>query len=156
MSDVTIEKLLGGTAVIGHSLKTEMDLYEISRIGLPKKALLHLVSNLNVSIRSMSQLLNITERTIQRKSDQDLLDVSTTEQILQIAEVFSRGNDVFGSTDNFQNWMNSENMSIGGRKPIELLPSRYGAQMVLDVIGRIEHGVFRNESFPDSKEGVYS
>ena len=94
MSDVTIEKLLGGTGVIGHKIRTEMDLYEISRIGLPKQALLHLVTNLNFSVRSMTQLLNITERTIQRKGDSYLLDISTTEQILQVAEVFSRGSEV--------------------------------------------------------------
>lgn len=142
MSDVSIEKLLGGSAVIGHSLKTEMDLFEISRVGIPKKSLLHLVSNLNVSVRAMSQLLNITERTIQRKKDVDLMDVATTEQILQIAEVYSRGSEVFGSSENFQDWMNAENLAFGGKRPIEMIPSRYGAQMVLDVIGRIEHGVF--------------
>ena len=38
--------------------------------------------------------------------------------------------------------MNTENIALGGKRPIELLPSRYGAQMVLDVIGRIEYGVF--------------
>jgi len=142
MSEATIERLLGGTKVIGHSLKTEMDLYETSRIGLPKMAFLHLVSNLNFSMRSMTQLLNVAERTIQRKGDRELLDISTSEQILQIAEVFSRGSDVFESPVNFQNWMNSENMSLGGKKPIDLLPSRYGAQMILDVIGRIEHGIY--------------
>jgi putative toxin-antitoxin system antitoxin component (TIGR02293 family) len=142
MSDIAIEKLLGGTEVIGHPIRTEMDFYEISRMGLPKKALLHLVGNLNLSIRAMAQLLNITERTIQRKSDVDLLDISTTEQVLQIAEVFSRGNEVFGSPDHFQDWMKADNVSLGGKRPIDLLPSRYGAQMVLDVIGRIEHGVF--------------
>lgn len=142
MSDVAIETLLGGSKVIGHSIRSEIDLYEISRIGLPKKALLHLVSNLNLSIRAMATLLNITERTIQRKSDLELLDIATSEQILQIAEVFSRGSDVFGSLTNFQDWMQAENVSLGGKRPIELLPSRYGIQMVLDVIGRIEQGVF--------------
>jgi putative toxin-antitoxin system antitoxin component (TIGR02293 family) len=142
MSDSSIEALLGGRAVIGHPLKTEMDLYELSRIGLPKKALLSLISNLNLSIRSMARMLNITERTIQRKGDQEILDLSTSEQILQIAEVFSRGAEVFGSPENFQDWMGSENISLGGRRPVELLPSRYGAQMVLDVLGRMEHGIF--------------
>jgi putative toxin-antitoxin system antitoxin component (TIGR02293 family) len=141
MADAAIEKLLGGSEVIGHSLKTEMDHYELSRMGLPKKALLSLVGNLNLTIRSMSKLLNITERTIQRKSDLDLMDVSTTEQILQIADVYSRGNEVFASAENFQIWMNAGNMSLGGKKPFELLPSRYGARMVLDVIGQLEHGI---------------
>ena len=142
MTDVTIEKLLGGRSVLGHSLETGMDRYELSRAGIPKKALLNLVSNLKVSLRSMTVLLNVTERTLQRKRDDELLDVSTSEQVIQIAEVYSRGNEVFGSFDNFQEWMNSENISFGGKKPIELLSSRYGAQMILDEVGRIQYGAF--------------
>ena len=141
MSDVGIEELLGGAAVVGHSVKTGMDLYELSRIGLPKKSLTSLARNLNLSMRSMSALLNITERTIQRKDDLELLDVSTSEQLLQIAEVYSRGAEVFGSSRNFHDWMGSENKALGNKKPLELLPSRYGAQMILDTLGRIENGI---------------
>ncbi len=142
MSDAAIEKLLGGRPVLGHSLITEMDRYELSRAGVSKRALLNLVSNLNISLRSMSTLLNITERTIQRKQDDELLDVSTSEQVIQIAEVYSRGNEVFASVANFQEWMNTENISFGRKRPIELLSSRYGAHMILDEIGRIEYGVY--------------
>jgi len=142
MSDVAIEKLLGGRSVLGHSLETGMDRYELSRTGIPKRALLNLVSNLNFSLRSMSTLLNIAERTIQRKKDDELLDVATSEQVIQIAEVYSRGNEVFASPSNFQEWMNTESLSLGGKRPFELLPSRYGAQMILDEIGKIEFGVY--------------
>jgi putative toxin-antitoxin system antitoxin component (TIGR02293 family) len=141
MSEVTIETLLGGYEVIGHSAKTDMDLYEISRNGLPKKALLHLAANLKVSLRALSQLLNVAERTIQRKADQDLLDSSTTEQVLQLAEVFSRGQGVFGSSTRFQQWINTGNLTLGGKRPMELLQSRFGMQMVLDELGRIEYGI---------------
>jgi putative toxin-antitoxin system antitoxin component (TIGR02293 family) len=141
MSDTAIERLLGGSVIIGHAIRSEMDLYELSRSGLPKKALLSLIANLNISIRSMALLLNITERTIQRKKDTELLDVTTSEQLLQIAEVFSRGTEVFGSTEDFQTWVNSENKALGNKKPMEFLCSRFGAQMVLDILGRIEHGI---------------
>ena len=141
MSDITIETLLGGYEVIGHAAKTDMDLYEISRNGLPKKALLNLASNLKVSLRAMTQLLNVAERTIQRKADLDLLDCSTTEQVLQLAEVFSRGHEVFGSSERFQKWTNTEQLSLGGKQPKELLQSRFGVQMVLDELGRIEYGI---------------
>jgi putative toxin-antitoxin system antitoxin component (TIGR02293 family) len=141
MSDVTIETLLGGYEVIGHAARTDMDLYEISRNGLPKKALLHLAANLKVSLRAMCQLLNVAERTIQRKADQDLLDCSTTEQVLQLAEVFSRGQEVFGASARFQQWINTTNLALGGKRPMELLQSRFGMQMVLDELGRIEYGI---------------
>lgn len=142
MYDMAIEKLLGGRSVLGHSLETGMDRYELSRAGIPKRALLSLVANLNFSLRSMSGLLNVAERTIQRKRDDELLDISTSEQVIQIAEVYSRGSDVFSSARNFQEWMETENISFGGKRPIELLPSRYGAQMILDEVGRIEYGVY--------------
>lgn len=142
MSDAAMERLLGGRSILGHSLETEMDRYELSRAGLPKRALLSLVANLNFTLRSMAALLNIAERTIQRKRDDELFDLSTSEQILQIAEVYSRGAEVFASAGNFQEWMNTENISFGGKRPLELLPSRYGAQMILDEVGRMEYGVY--------------
>lgn len=142
MSDVTVESLLGGPKAIGSSIRSEMDYYRISRKGIKKRALLNLAANLDISIRAIAAILNVTERTLQRKGDSDLLDGTTTEQVLQIAEVFSRGNEVFGSGADFREWVESGNKALGGKKPMELLSSRFGAQMVLDLLGRIEQGVF--------------
>lgn len=142
MTEITIETLLGGASVTGHSIENSLDLFEVSRNGLPKKSLLNLIDNLGLSLRTVAGLLNITERTIQRKKDSDLLDQATTEQILQIAEVFFRGYEVFGSLDNFRAWLDIDNISLGGHRPVDLLGSRFGARMVLDTIGRIEQGVF--------------
>lgn len=142
MSDHSIENLFGGVAVLGHALSNQMDYYTLAQEGLPKEALLHLMAHLNLSVRATATLLNITQRTIQRKQDHDLLDASTSEQLIQIAEVYARGIGVFGSSLHFQTWMNLENKALGGKKPLELLRSRYGAQMILEVIGRIEHGIY--------------
>jgi len=141
MQGVIIEQLLGGSDLIGHAIRNEMDLYELSRTGLPKKALLNLIQNLGFTVKSMASLLNITERTIQRKSDMELLDFITSEQILQVADIYSRGSEVFGSPEGFKKWVSLENKALNNRKPIDLLSSRYGAQMVIDEIGRIEYGI---------------
>ena len=141
MQGVQIEQLLGGTDVIGHKIRNEMDLYEVSKIGLPKKALINLIQNLGFSVKSMASLLSITERTIQRKSDTELLDFITSEQILQVADVYSRGNTVFGSQEKFKDWIMLTNKALNNMRPMDLLASRYGAQMVLDEIGRIEYGI---------------
>ena len=142
MSCASIEGLLGGSKVLGHKIQTEMDLYELGKEGIPKKSLIDLCKNINMSVRSLSVVLHVTERTLQRKKDPDLLNGMISEHIIQIAEVYSRGNEVFDSIEYFQIWINAVNKSLGSRKPIELLSSRYGAQMVLDELGRIEHGVF--------------
>ena len=141
MQGVLIEQLLGGTEVIGHTIRCEMDLYELSRNGLPKKALLNLIANLGFTVKTMASLLHITERTIQRKSDMELLDFITSEQILQVADVYSRGNSVFGSQENFKKWIALENKALDDKKPIDLVSSRYGSQLILDELGRIEYGI---------------
>ncbi len=142
MNTSTIEGLLGGYKVLGHEIHSEMDLYEIGKEGLPKMALISLAKSINMSIISLSQILNVTERTLQRKKDLDLLNESVSEQIIQIAEVYSRGEDVFNNIDNFQIWLDTPSTALGKKKPFELMSSRYGAQMVLDELGRIEYGVF--------------
>ena len=136
MKTLLIENLFGGYKVLGHKIDTEMDLYEIGKKGISKEALINFSKSINMSIKSLTSILNVTERTLQRKKDVDL-----SEQILQLAEVYSRGEEVFTSMEDFKMWLDIPNRTLGNKKPIDLLSSRYGAQMVLDELGRIEHGV---------------
>jgi len=39
-------------------------------------------------------------------------------------------------------WLHTANRSLGGRKPLELVRTDAGAELVVDVLGRLEHGVF--------------
>ncbi|MBL4772451.1 MAG: DUF2384 domain-containing protein [Alcanivoracaceae bacterium] len=137
-----IESLLGGSSILGNTINTEMDLYELSKVGIPKIALVSLVKNINTSMRAMSEILHVTERTLQRKKDQDLLSENISEHVIQIAEVYMRGSQVFGNNDAFEAWMKAPSKAFANRKPKELLSSRYGVHIVLDELGRIEHGIF--------------
>jgi len=139
---INVEEFLGGAAVTGQKIESEMDLYELSAAGLPKRALTNLSAKLDLPLRAMAQLLRLGERTIQRKKEQDLLDTDASEQVLQIAVVYATGAALFGSIETFQRWMTAENIALGGKKPLNLLPSRYGARLILDILGRIETGVY--------------
>ena len=141
MSSQAIEDLLGGEKLLGIKVKSDMDLYEAGRRGIPKKALLNLAERINLSLAAVAALVHVTERTIQRKKDGDLLSKPVSEQVLQLAEVFSRGGEVFRSEEEFKVWLDTPARSLDGKRPLELLSSRFGAQMVLDELGRIEYGV---------------
>lgn len=136
-----MEVLLGGTDVIGREIHSEMDLYELVQAGVPKRSVLLLARGVGLSLRTLAQLLHVAERTIQRKRDLDRMNASISEGVIRIAEVFARGDEVFDEPAHFQTWMNTENRALGMRRPIELLSSHYGVQMVLDELGRFEHGV---------------
>jgi putative toxin-antitoxin system antitoxin component (TIGR02293 family) len=89
----------------------------------------------------MSELLPVSERTIQRCSSEDQFNSIVSEQILQIAEVAAKGKKVFEGKNKFLSWMNHPNKALANRTPASLLSSRFGIEMVLDELGRIEHGV---------------
>lgn len=141
MSSLSIESLLGGREVLGHEIESEIDMYEVGKEGIPKKSLVHLAVSMDLSMRSMASILHIAERTLQRKNENELLAAEVSEHIIQLAEVYSRGTDVIGDAGRFRRWLNTSNTAFGYRSPIEMLSSRYGAQMVLDELGRMEHGI---------------
>lgn len=137
----TLEKVLGGKKVLHRSIQNRMDLIELSDMGVTKNALLNLAKYFSCSIKQMAQLLSITERTIQRYAPGKPFNHVVSEKILQIAEVAAKGSEVFGDRDKFLAWMNHPNKALKNKTPISLLKSRFGTDLVLDELGRIEHGV---------------
>jgi putative toxin-antitoxin system antitoxin component (TIGR02293 family) len=118
-----------------------MDMIELSDKGVTKDALLRLATYLNLSLSQIATLLPITERTIQRYSRKQRFNRVVSEQVLQIAEVAARGAEVFGDREKLLSWMNTPSTALGNRAPASLLGSRFGTEMVLDELGRVEHGI---------------
>ena len=142
MEITEIAKILGGEKALHRRVHHRLDLIELSDHGVTKDALLNLARYLSFSISQIAELLPISERTIQRYARRRHFNRVVSEQILQIAEVAAKGIEVFEDRDHFLSWMNQPNTALGNRKPLTLLSSRFGTEMVLDELGRIEHGVF--------------
>jgi putative toxin-antitoxin system antitoxin component (TIGR02293 family) len=137
-----ITDVLGGEKVVRRKILSQFDLIELGNRGIPKKALVHLAGYLSLPMSRMTDLLPVTERTIQRYSSRRRLSKVVSEHILQIAEVAAKGVEVFGDREKFLMWLREPNTALGDNAPVSLLGSRFGAVMVLDELGRIEHGVF--------------
>lgn len=137
-----IISILGGSVAIGQPIHNDIDLIEITRKGLPKSVVQTISNILSISMEKMSQLIHVSYRTIQRKGDKDLLNVYSTEQILEIAEVISRGIDVLGSLENFTTWLHQEIRHLDYKKPINYLDTSFGTKLIKDILGRIEYGVY--------------
>lgn len=137
-----IISILGGSAAIGQTINNDIDLIEITRKGLPKSVLRTISNILSISMEKMSELLHVSYRTIQRKSDNDLLNVYSTEQILEIAEVISRGIEVLGSIEDFSIWLRKEIRALNYAKPLDFLDTSFGIGLIKDTLGRIEQGVY--------------
>ena len=133
--------VLGGAREVGQVVNSDIDLIAITRRGLPK-SVVHSVSEvLNISMDRLSELLHISHRTLQRKENDELLGVSITEQLLEIAEVVSVGIDVFGTLEDFRVWIHSTPYILKGQKPLDFFDTRYGIQYIKNILGRIAHGI---------------
>jgi putative toxin-antitoxin system antitoxin component (TIGR02293 family) len=142
MEVATITEVLGGVEVLQKKIHNKMDLVELSNKGVTKDALLRLGKYLNLSISQMADLIAITERTIQRYTLNKTFNHIVSEQILQIAEVAVKGTNTFGDKDKFLSWMRQPNKALANKTPMNLLRSRFGTDMILDELGRLEYGVF--------------
>lgn len=133
--------VLGGVGQVGQVVNSDIDLIHITRKGLPKSVVYSVCEALNISMDKLSVLLHISHRTLQRKADDDLLTVSNSEQLFEIAEVVSEGIEVFGTLDNFRKWLHSTPYIFNGQKPLDFLDTRFGIQYVKNIMGRIAHGI---------------
>jgi putative toxin-antitoxin system antitoxin component (TIGR02293 family) len=137
-----VENLLGGNKYLNIKLRTSMDLIDLTHKGVTKSALNYFIKYMDISQKQIARLLNITPRTIQKLKPKDLFKPGVSEQILKLAEVFAKGIDVFGDKSTFKSWLEQPNVALGRKVPIDLLDTRYGSDMVLDILGRIEHGIY--------------
>lgn len=94
------------------------------------------------SLAEWASYLQLSERTIQRnQKEKKAFQPIQSERIVELNMLYQYGVEVFGDKDNFNVWLNSKSMALGGRSPKELLDTKFGINMVKDELGRIEHGV---------------
>ncbi len=124
-----------------YPLRTELDLVEAGRRGVKRCSVERLAQRMGISMARMSGLLLVSERTIQRRPADKPFSRVVSEQVLKLAEVFARGEEVFGEAERFLGWINHPSPALGGAAPMDLLDSAYGRQIVMDELTRIEQGI---------------
>jgi putative toxin-antitoxin system antitoxin component (TIGR02293 family) len=141
MSLAGIVEVLGGEKVLRQRIQGRLDLIALSRKGVPKEALVQLAHFLSCTIHELADLLPVTERTLQRYTPEQPLNQVISEHILQLAEVAAKGVEGFADKAAFLAWLHHPDTALASHTPLSLLSSRFGAEMVLDELGRLEHGV---------------
>lgn len=101
-------------------------------------------SNSPFDDKQWSNFLDINIRTLQRyrKEKNHVFKQIQSEKIFELAEVISLGNEVFDSPENFTLWLETPSIALGDNKPIDLLDTSYGKDIVISELNRIEHGIF--------------
>jgi putative toxin-antitoxin system antitoxin component (TIGR02293 family) len=138
-SSTSFYNLLGGAKPNSSS---DFDIINLARQGFPKKALLALAKKISLNIQELANILHISERTLQRYEDDAIIKTEYAEKAVELARLYTRGEEVFGSMDKFKTWVKTPGHVFKGEAPVTILDTSAGFDMVFKELGRIEHGVF--------------
>jgi putative toxin-antitoxin system antitoxin component (TIGR02293 family) len=122
-------------------IKNENDFIRLIRAGIPKQAMNHLMEIADISLTEMALIVHTSDRTLRRYSAQQKLSQEQSERMIELAKLYSRGEEVFGTISKFKEWMDTTLLPFGNKKPKAFLDTSLGIQMIVDELGRIEHGV---------------
>jgi putative toxin-antitoxin system antitoxin component (TIGR02293 family) len=138
--------ILGGPKVLSWKLKGPLDAHELLLRGLPGAALTYLVDSL-VLLRdpgSLEKAVGISLRTFQRrKADPTrLLSQEQSGRAWRFAEILARATAVLGSRTEAEQWLERPAIGLEQRRPIDLLATTAGVEIVENHLERIEYGVY--------------
>jgi putative toxin-antitoxin system antitoxin component (TIGR02293 family) len=138
--------LLGGTAVLRRQVNSRLDAHELLVEGLPGKALVHLLEKLVVLDfdASVESAVGMGLRTLQRhkRAPAKPLNPEQSGRTWRFAEILAKATDVFGSQREAETWLERPAVGLDQRRPIDLLATPAGAELVEDFLTRLEYGVY--------------
>ena len=139
-------QLIGGNRVVGHRLKSALDIHDAVEAGFPGSALHHLMGSLTrLDIdTSLEKAVGLSRRTFQRSKEtpEKLLSAEQSGRIWKFAEVLALATDVLGSQDAAERWLDEPAIGLSWRRPIDLLQTPTGTERVEGLLHRIDFGVY--------------
>lgn len=141
----SVINLLGGSAVFPSRPKSPLAAHLMIKKGLPSGALTHLLASMAVLTdqSALQTALGMSHRTVQRKRESEaILNVSQSGRTWKFAEVLAKAIDVFGDKKEAERWLDEPAIGLEGYRPIELLSTPAGVEVVETFLDRLEYGVY--------------
>lgn len=112
------------------------------RDGLPTRFAQRLMQTLDISKKEMLKLLAISSATFDRRMKGDKFISAESDRLYRVANLAIRAEEVLGSTDKAKRWIHKANRALSGDSPLSRLDTEIGYQQSLDLLSRIEYGVY--------------
>ncbi len=107
--------------------------------GLPKAAFDQLKAVTGIPGDFLASVVGIPARTLARR---EVFKPDETGAILRVAAAFQKTLEVFEDLKEARTWFSNSKRALGGASPLEFCDTEPGAAEVVNLLGRIEHGVF--------------
>jgi putative toxin-antitoxin system antitoxin component (TIGR02293 family) len=141
-----VAELLGGRQTFRKPPQHAIEAHELLLRGLPTRALTHFVQNLIV-LRwdsAFERAVGMSQRTYQRhiSTTAKSLNPEQTARTWKLAEILARATSILGSKEEAEEWLKKPAIGLDQRRPIDLLATPAGTELVEDFLVRLEYGVY--------------
>lgn len=121
----------------------KIGLIGLIREGLPPQSVFSLQKTVRFSNVELEIVTGISYRTLRRYMEKNTqLPSIVSDRVVRFLNVLKSAADSLGSIENGVAWMHRPCQPLGGQTPINLLDTEAGTSEVVDVLGRIRHGIF--------------
>lgn len=135
-----IASLLG---LVAKTIVSNFDMIRLGADGITKDSVNTLASHIGISRKNMAEdIFDISVKTLERKDGNTRLDKKTSSHAVEIAKVVQHAYEVFQDKEKVKLWINRENKALNNLKPVQLFDTLSGLNMVNDILGRIQEGVY--------------
>lgn len=140
-TNATVETVEEETAVAAP--ENELAIIRRIRGGVSFAEFQRLIDILGLTVKEAARVLGITERTMARRMvENGNLDLIESERQVLLSNLVAHGIDVFEDQGKFNRWMRRPLGLLGGESPLEFLNTATSFQVVEQLLGRLEHGVY--------------
>jgi putative toxin-antitoxin system antitoxin component (TIGR02293 family) len=137
-----VAKVLGGKRTLGKRILSQQDLISAVRGGLRTSTVDAVIEELDVPRAHVLPTLRIARRTMERRRVTGRLLPEESERVYRLAKILAIAESVLGNKEKARHWLNTSNRALGNVSPLSLLASEAGTDEVMNVLGRIEFGVY--------------
>ena len=142
-----VVNLLGGDLMFSPVVRSPLDAHEAILRGFSNRALVHLVGNVAVMQQAdvMEKAVGISLRTFQRRKKEGAtkpLSQAQSDRTWKFAEILARATRVLGSQEDAELWLSGPAIGLNRQRPIDLLATTAGVEIVEDHLERLEYGVY--------------
>lgn len=138
--DTIFERIQNGDP-IDFEPGAQLEVIQGIRQGLSWQVFEQTARMLDMTQETAAQAIRVPLRTLARRKNRRLV-TQESERLYRLIRVAARAKEVLGSMDKAKSWMQSPNRALSGEAPLSLIDTDIGTRAVLDVLGRIDHGVY--------------
>ena len=127
---------------LGVAFSRSLELNCRIRQGVSFAALTRLQKQYELSRSELLTMLVISQSTCRRREIEGKLSVDEGDKILRYARLLDLALElVNGNRENALQWLSTPNRALSGEIPVNCAQTGVGAEVVRDLIAKIEHGV---------------